>query len=79
MVFCWGFPQNELKENSTRITTKNYIIRAFVVIQGVYLYTNHSPTTPTSKELKGSPQNHKRRGRENKEHKTSEILARVQN
>ena len=59
-----GFSQNELKENSTRITTKNCTVRAYAVIQRVYLYTNQSPTTPISKELEGSPQNHKRGERE---------------
>jgi hypothetical protein len=59
-----GFSQNKLKQNSTRVTTKNCTLRVYAVIQRVYLYTSQSPTAPISKELKGSPQNHKRRERE---------------
>jgi hypothetical protein len=59
-----GFSQNELKRESSQITTKSYTIRAYEVIQRVYLYPNQSPTTPMLQELKGSPQIHKRRKRE---------------
>jgi hypothetical protein len=49
-----GFSQNKLKQNSTRVTTKNCTLRVYAVIQRVYLYTSQSPTAPISKELKGS-------------------------
>jgi hypothetical protein len=60
-----GFSQNELKWESTWITTKNGTVRAYVVIQRAYLHPNQSPTTPMSQQLEGSPQIHKRRGNEN--------------
>jgi hypothetical protein len=59
-----GFSQNELKEKSTRIMTKNCIVWAYAVIQRVYFSTNQPQTEPISKELEDSPQNHKRRERE---------------
>jgi hypothetical protein len=43
---------------------KNSTVRAYAVIQRVYLSPNQSPTTSISKELKGSPQNHIIRERE---------------
>jgi hypothetical protein len=61
--FFWGFSQNELEQESTRITTKNFTIRAYIVIQRVYLHPNQSPIAPMSQKLKGSPQINKRRGR----------------
>jgi hypothetical protein len=59
-----GFSQNKLKENSTRITTKNCTVRVCAVIQRVYFSTNQPQTKPMTKELKGSPQKHKIRERE---------------
>jgi hypothetical protein len=46
-----GFSQSELKENSTRITTKNYTVRAYTLIQRVYLLTNQSKTTPKNSKV----------------------------
>jgi hypothetical protein len=54
-----GFSQNKLKENSTWITTNNCTVRAYAVIQRVYFSTNQPQIEPMTKELKGSPQNHK--------------------
>jgi hypothetical protein len=62
-VVLLGFSQNKLKENLARITTKNCTMRAYAVIQRVYPHINQSPTSPISKELKGSPQNHKEKGK----------------
>jgi hypothetical protein len=56
-----GFSQNELKEESTQIMTKNCTVWAYTVIQRVYLLTNQSPTAPISKKLEGSQQILKRR------------------
>jgi hypothetical protein len=72
-----GFSQNKLKRESSQITTKSYIIRAYKVIQRVYLYPNQSPTTPMSQELKGSPQIHKRRKRENPRTQDFRISAKI--
>jgi hypothetical protein len=63
---------------SQRITTKNYTVRAYVVIQRVYLHQNQSPVVPMLQELEGSPQIHKRRGRE-KLTQNFRILARNKN
>jgi hypothetical protein len=73
------FSQNELKWESTRITTKNCIVRVYAMIQRVYLYQNQSPTVPISQELKGSPQIHKKRGRETPRTQNFKISARTKN
>jgi hypothetical protein len=57
--------------------TKNYIVRTYAVIQILYLHPNQSPTTPMSQELEGSPQIHKRRGRENLRIEDFRISARI--
>jgi hypothetical protein len=74
-----GFSQNELKETSTRIMTKNCIVGVHALIQRVYLHTNQSPTAHISKQLKGSPQNHKRRKMGKPRAQNFRILARMQN
>jgi hypothetical protein len=68
-----GFSQNELKKNCTWITTKDYTVRAYAVIQIVYLHTNQSLTAPISKELQDSPQSTREGDGRNQEHKTSEF------
>jgi hypothetical protein len=73
-----GFSQNKLKDNSSRITTKNCTVRAYAMIQRVYLSPNQSPTTSISKELKGSPQNHKIMEREKPKTQDFRNPARVQ-
>jgi hypothetical protein len=62
--FYWCFLKTNSKRTQPRITTKNCTVRAYAVIQRVYLHTNQSPAEPISKELKGSLQNHKRSERE---------------
>jgi hypothetical protein len=39
-----GFSQNELKRESTQITTKNCSVRAYAMIQTVYLHQNQTQT-----------------------------------
>jgi hypothetical protein len=73
-----GFSQNELKRESTRITSKNCIVWAYTVIQRVYLLTNPIPRAPISQELEGSPQIHKRREREKPRTQDFRISTRMQ-
>jgi hypothetical protein len=47
----------------------NCSVRAYAVIQRVYLHPNQTPTVSISQELKVSPQIHKRKGRENQKYK----------
>jgi hypothetical protein len=44
--------------------TKNCTVRVYAVIQRVYIHPNQSPTIPMSQKLEGSPQIHKRRGKD---------------
>jgi hypothetical protein len=73
-----GFSQNELKENSTRITTKNTTVRAYAVIERVYSpqINPNSIHIKITQRFSTKPQD-KGEG-ETKNHKTSEIPARVQ-
>jgi hypothetical protein len=74
-----GFSQNKLKENSTRITTKNCIMRAYAVIQIVYLHTNQTPIAPISENSMVLHKTTREGKGRSQEQKTSEIPARVQN
>jgi hypothetical protein len=74
-----GFSQNKLKQESTWITTKNYTVTEYEVIQIVYLHPNKSPIDPMSQELEGSPQIHKRRRREKPRTQNFRISARIKN
>jgi hypothetical protein len=58
---------------------KNITMRAYAVIQRVYIHTSQSPTSSMSQELEGSPQIHKRRGREKPRTQNFIISARMQN
>jgi hypothetical protein len=49
-----GFSQNELKEKTAQIMTKNCIVWAYIVIQRAYFSTNQPQTEPISKGLKVS-------------------------
>jgi hypothetical protein len=76
----WGFVGVFTKRTQRELNSdhdQNCITGVYALIQRVYLHTNQSPTAPISKELKGSPQNHKKRKREKQKTQDFRILARM--
>jgi hypothetical protein len=72
-VVLLGFSQNKLKGNSTRITTKNITVRAYTVIQRVFLHANKPQQHPYQKNSKVLHKSTREEEGRNQEHKTSEF------
>jgi hypothetical protein len=64
-----GFSQNELTRESIQITTKNCSVRAYAVMQRVYLHPNQTPIVPMHKNSKFLHKSTREREGRNQEHK----------